>query len=211
MPIEYRKFIIIDSRRTFEYDYSQLNPHMAYYLRSAELGSEDAYGRVLHGEHRALVKQAFNAMIQAGTPLLNNPDGIDLTKVDFKWPTLREAVLEAHRPPAGVFFEGHGNHLQFIDSCIAENVMLQFVRSDDEPVFPVHDSFIMHHALGGTCELAEAMRRSFNDYFKNCIKVSEEIGVMLPSSFDDEEFENLTVEEVANGPAENSLWHGHNC
>ena len=89
--------------------------------------------------------------------------------------------------------------------------MLQFVRSDDEPVLPVHDSFIMHDAFGDMGELEEAMRRAFHDYFKNDIKVSEAIGVTLPSSFDDEEFENLTVEEVANGPAEYSPWNGRNC
>ena len=81
----------------------------------------------------------------------------------------------------------------------------------DNPVLPVHNSFIMHDAFGDMGELEEAMRRAFHDYFKNDIKVSEEIGVMLPSSFDDEEFENLTVEEVANGPAEYSLWKGRNC
>ena len=89
--------------------------------------------------------------------------------------------------------------------------MLQFVRSDDEPVLPVHDSFIMHYAFGDMGELEEAMRRAFHDHFKKDIKVSEEIGVMLASSFDDKEFEDLTVEQVANGPAEYSSWNGRNC
>ena len=211
VPSEYRKFITIDGKRTSEYDYSQLNPHMAYYLRGAELGTEDAYSRVFDGEHRPLVKEAFNAMMQASTPLLRKPDGIDLNEVDFDWPTLRKAVLEAHTPLADVFFQGHGNHLQFIDSCIAEKVMLQFVRSDDEPVLPVHDSFIMHYAFGDMGELEEAMRRAFHDHFKKDIKVSEDIGVMLPSSFDDKEFEVLTVEQIADGPVEYSLWNGRNC
>ena len=211
IPSEYRKFITIDGKRTSEYDYSQLNPHMAYYLRGVELGSEDAYSRVFDGEHRPLVKEAFNAMMQASTPLLRKPDRIDLTEVDFDWPTLRKAVLAAHMPLVDVFFQGHGNHLQFIDSCIAEKVMLQFVKSDDEPVLPVHDSFIMHYAFGDMGELEEAMRRAFHDYFKEDINVSEEIGVMLASSFDDKEFEDLTVEQVANGPAEYSSWNGRNC
>jgi hypothetical protein len=210
VPSEYRKFITIDGKRTSEYDYSQLNPHMAYYLRGAELGSEDAYSRVFDGEHRPLVKEAFNAMMQASTPLLRKPDGIDLSEVDFDWPTLRKAVLEAHTPLADVFFQGHGNHLQFIDSCIAEKVMLQFVRSDDEPVLPVHDSFIMHYAFGDMGELEEAMRRAFHDHFKKDIKVSEEIGMILPSSFDDMEFEHLAVEEIADGPPEYSLWNRRN-
>ena len=88
--------------------------------------------------------------------------------------------------------------------------MLQFVRSDDEPVLPVHDSFIMHYAFGDMGELEEAMRRAFHDYFKKDIKFSEDIGVMLPSSFDDGEFEDLTVEEVANGPAEYNEWNLRN-
>ena len=146
-------------------------------------------------------------------PHRGRPTGvtIDLCEVDFDWPTLRKAVLEAHTPLADVFFQGHGNHLQFIDNCIAEKVMLQFVRSDDEPVLPVHDSFIMHYAFGDMGELEEAMRRAFHDYFKEDINVSEEIGVMLASSFDDKEFEDLTVEQVANGPAEYSSWNGRNC
>ena len=65
--------------------------------------------------------------------------------------------------------------------------------------------------IGDMGELEEAMRRAFHDYFKEDINVSEEIGVMLASSFDDKEFEDLTVEQVANGPAEYSSWNGRNC
>ena len=32
VPSEYRKYITIDAKRTCEYDYSQLNPHMVYFL-----------------------------------------------------------------------------------------------------------------------------------------------------------------------------------
>ena len=110
-----------------------------------------------------------------------------------------------------MFFQGHGNELQYTDSFIAEKVMLQFIKSDDAPALPVHDSFIMHHAFGEELgELEEAMRRAFHDYFKRDIKVSEDIGVMLPSSFDDKEFEDLTVEEIANGPPEYSQWNERN-
>ena len=182
---------------------------MAYYLRG-EHWQQDTYNRVFDGEHRPLVKEAFNAMMQASTPLLGKPDGIDLSEVDFDWATLRQRVLDAHPSLADVFFQGHGNHLQFIDSCIAEKVMLQFVKSDDEPVLPVHDSFIMHYAFGDMGELEEAMRRAFYDHFKKDIKVSEEIGVMLPSSFDDKEFEDLTIEEIADGPPEYGEWNRRN-
>ena len=65
VPSEYRKFITIDCKATTEYDFSQLNPNMIYNRYNHELGSVDAYDRVLDGEHRKIVKQAFNA-IDAG-------------------------------------------------------------------------------------------------------------------------------------------------
>ena len=77
-------------------------------------------------------------------------------------------------------------------------------------MLPVHDSFIMHYAFGDMGELEEAMRRAFHDHFKKDIKVSEEIGVMLASSFDDKEFEDLNVEQIADGPVEYTLWNRRN-
>ena len=73
VPSEYRKYITIDEKRTAEFDFSQLNPHLLYHSNYKELGSEDAYDRVLDGEHRKIVKQAFNAMVQASTPLKSCP------------------------------------------------------------------------------------------------------------------------------------------
>jgi hypothetical protein len=73
----------IDGKRTNEYDYSQLNPHLVYFLPGKALGREDAYSRVFDGEHRDLVEEAFNAMIQSSTPLLKEPKDIVLSEVDF--------------------------------------------------------------------------------------------------------------------------------
>ena len=89
MPSELRRYITISGKKTCEYDYSQLNPHMVYFLRGKELGDEDAYGRVFDDEHRPLVKEAFNAMIQASTRLTQKPRGIDLSDVDMDWPMLQ--------------------------------------------------------------------------------------------------------------------------
>ena len=68
----------------------------------------------------------------------------------------------------------------------------------------------MHHASGDMGELEEAMRRAFHDHSKKDIKVSKEIGVKLPSSFDDKEFEELTIEEIVDGPSEYSEWNQRN-
>ena len=210
VPSEYRKYITIDGKRTCEYDYSQLNPHMVYFLVDKDMGKEDAYGRVFDGDHRDIVKEAFNAMIQSTTTLNHKPQGIDLSGVGFDWPALKQAILDAHKPIQDMFFKGHGNYLQYTDSCIAENVMLNFIRVEDAPVLPVHDSFIMHYAYGELGELEEEMRKSFHGHFKKSIAVKEEIGVILPSSFDNKEWDDLSFEEQVHGPVEYSQWEDRN-
>ena len=210
VPSECRKYITIDGKRTCEYDYSQLNPHMVYFLVDKDMGKEDAYGRVFDGDHRDIVKEAFNAMIQSTTTLNHKPQGIDLSGVGFDWPTLKQAILDAHKPIQDMFFKGHGNYLQYTDSCIAENVMLNFIRVEDAPVLPVHDSFIMHYAYGELGELEEEMRKSFHGHFKKSIAVKEEIGVILPSSFDNKEWDDLSFEEQVHGPVEYSQWEDRN-
>lgn len=175
VPSEYRKYITIDEKRTAEVDFSQLNPHLLYISNYKELGSEDAYSRVLDGEHRDVVKQAFNAMLQASGALKQCPDDIDLSELDMSWPELRDRIIAAHKPIADQFFIGIGNKLQYKDSCIAERVMLRFV-SMDAPALPVHDSFIVHHAYAESGEIEEIMRRAFYDEMGEHIsKVDTEI------------------------------------
>ena len=68
----------INSKKTVEFDFSQLNPNIVYSAHNLELGSEDAYDRVLNGQHRDIVKDAFNAMLQASTELKQKPKDIKL-------------------------------------------------------------------------------------------------------------------------------------
>ena len=205
VPNNYRKHVSIDMKKTCEYDFSQLNPHMLYFAYHKELGSEDAYGRVLDGEHRNLVKSAFNAMIQADRPLNTCPRDIDPTVADMSWTELRDRIIAAHKPIEDLFFRGEGNKLQFVDSCICEGVMLHFAKID-APAYPIHDSFIMHHGYGG--ELEEAMRRSFYDIFENDIPVKHEIIEWEPSN--DDAPNTIDVEVVLHKQNEYSQWHARN-
>ena len=203
VPSEYRKYITLDGKKTIEYDFSQLNPHMIYFDCNKEMGSDDAYGRVLDGEHRDIVKQAFNAMIQARSPLNQKPRDINLDGLEMNWKDLRQRILNNHKPIQHLFFSGIGNRLQFEDSCIAESVMLNFQKRD-APALPVHDSFIMHHGYGG--ELEEAMRRGFHERFGSDIPVKSEIIEELPSlPFEGQPY-NLSVEEIIKGEVEYSQW-----
>lgn len=205
VPSEYRKHITIDMKRTAEYDFSQLNPHMLYYAYNKKLGSEDAYSRVLDGEHRDLVKSAFNAMIQASSPLRNCPRGIDPSIADMSWGELRDRVIAAHKPIEELFFRGEGNLMQFEDSCICEGVMLHFAAMD-APALPIHDSFIMHHGFGG--ELEEAMRREFHKRLGGDIPTSEEMLKWTPA--DNSPPKTVSVDEILDADKEYSKWQARN-
>ena len=179
---------------------------MIYSLYNLELGSEDAYSRVLDGEHRKIVKQAFNAMFQTSRPLKGKPKGIDLDKVGMTWMELRQAVLDSHKPIQHLFFKGLGNQLQFEDSEIAEGIMLHFTKEDAQAL-PIHDSFIMHYGYAG--ELEEAMRRTFYDKFGKYIGVKTEIIEEIKSKDIDPnniEWDDISIETILEGDKEYSQW-----
>lgn len=205
VPSEYRKFITIDEGVTTEYDFSQLSPHMLYFAYNHKLGEEDAYGRVLDGEHRDVVKKAFNAMVQSSSPLNRKPTSLNMDDLDMSWGELRQRILEAHKPIKDLFFCGTGNKLQYVDSCIAESVMLHFAKQN-LVALPVHDSFIMREQYAG--ELEEAMRRGFYNEFQADIPLKREVIIERVAQFD-EQGTPLTG-AVTRDDREHSQWFDRN-
>ena len=118
--------------------------------------------------------------------------------------------MDAHKPIQDMFFQGHGNYLQYVDSVMAEDVMLRFAKSDYAPVLPMYDSFVMQQVFGDSDELEEDMRRAFYGQFKKDIKIDDKIGVMRPSSFGGKEWDKLSFEEQLQGPPEYSQWKNRN-
>ena len=178
---------------------------MLYFGYNKEIGNEDAYDRVLDGEHRDIVKQAFNAMIQASSSLRQKPDKINLDKVDMSWSELRDRILNSHKPIEDLFFKGIGNKLQYKDSCIAEGVMLQFVE-ENQVTLPIHDSFIMRK--GYASHLEEAMRRAFYEEFGSDIKIKHEVITERVPLFDADG--TPRTEEVTKDDREHSQWYDRN-
>ena len=205
VPSEYRKFITIDEMVTTEYDFSQLSPHMLYFAHNKDMGQEDAYDRVLDGQHRKIVKQAFNAMVQSKTPLNSKPNKIDLDGLEMSWKDLRQKILDSHKPISHLFFTGVGNKLQFKDSCIAESVMLQFANQN-QAALPIHDSFIMQEGYAG--HLEEAMRRAFYDEFEADIPLKQEVITERIALFD--ESGDPRTQEVTADDKEHSQWYDRN-
>ena len=205
VPSEYRKYITIDEFVTTEYDYSQLSPNMLYFGYNLEMGNEDAYDRVLDGEHRDVVKQAFNAMVQSSTQLQRKPDKINMDELDMDWTDLRQRILDTHKPIQHLFFKGIGNKLQYTDSCIAESVMLQFAELN-RMTLPIHDSFIMRQGYAG--DLEEAMRRAFYDEFQSDIPIKHEVIVERVALFEDDG--SPRTEAVTKDDREHSKWYDRN-
>ena len=205
VPSEYRKFITIDEGVTTEYDFSQLSPHMLYFAYNHKLGEEDAYDRVLDGEHRDIVKQAFNAMVQAKSPLNQKPRKINMDGLEMDWRELRQRILDAHKPIQDLFFRAEGNKLQFKDSCVAENVMLQFAEKN-QVALPIHDSFMMREGFAG--DLEEAMRRAFYDEFQADIPIKREVIIERIAQFDEEG--NPRTDAVIRDDRKHSQWYDRN-
>ena len=205
VPSEYRKFITINEDVTTEYDYSQLGPHMLYFAYNKKMGQEDAYDRVLDGQHRKIVKQAFNAMVQSSSPLNVKPRKINMDGMEMGWEELRQRILDSHKPISHLFFAGEGNKLQFKDSCIAESIMLQFANQN-QTALPIHDSFIMQEGYAG--HLEEAMRRAFYNEFEADIPLKQEVIIERIALFD--ESGNPRTQEVTADDKEHSQWYDRN-
>jgi len=178
---------------------------MLYFAYNHELGEVDAYDRVLDGEHRDVVKQAFNAMVQSSSPLNQKPDKINMDGLEMDWRELRQRILDAHKPIKALFFTGKGNMLQFKDSCVAESVILQFAEQN-QVALPIHDSFIMREGFAG--DLEEAMRRAFYDEFQADIPIKREVIIERIAQFDEEGYPR--TDAVTRDDRKHSQWYDRN-
>ena len=146
-----------------------LHPAILYAEAGRDL-PDDPYDGILAPRHRDLVKKAFNAMVNAKHELTRPPYGLVLRETGMTWRQLSCAIREKHKPISDAFYSDRGTHLQFIDSELAERVMLHFAqRPLNAAVLPVHDSFIMHH--GYETDLRAVMDKFFTERFGRSIRL----------------------------------------
>ena len=207
IPRDLRKHITIDIKRTVEVDYSQMHPRLLYELTGNDLGEEDAYGRVFAGQHRDVVKVAFNAMLNAESNLKRKPDGLDISKTGMTWPQMRNAILDAHKPIEEYFFCGKGGYLQYLDSQVAERVMLHYA-AHDVPVLPVHDSFIVHHSY--EFEIAEVMESMYSEVCRGNAKTKPKKLERPEASSDIHDFPDMSMEAILHADDHRLLWVNRN-
>ena len=169
IPSAYRGMITIDGKRTTEFDYGCLHPTMLYAREGMTL-TEDAYDIGIGDEHRDVIKQLFNVMVQMKEPQDRPPRDVKFSQTGKTWKQLRDLILERHEPIKDKFFCGMGNRLQYEDSQIAEKVMLYFAKQDIA-VLPVHDSFVVQRSLEP--QLINAMTHAFSQHYDVAIDIKD--------------------------------------
>ena len=103
---------------------------------------EDPYDIGLDPKHRDLVKEVLNKMINAPDRFMK-PEGFDSSGLAMTLAEFQDLIRAKHEPIAKYFRTGFGLKAQFIDSQIAERVLLHFA-AHNIPCLPIHDS--IHNA-----------------------------------------------------------------
>lgn len=184
IPRDYRQYIRIDRKDTVELDYSGLHINMLYAMEGLPMPEGDVYALDGYPQGKGILRDFLKQMVLVMVNSLNRegtrkalhkevhykktlklPRQIKSTKGRDLFP-LMDAFQKKHEGIKHYFNSGKGIDLQFLDSQLAEKVML---RISGDPILPMHDSFILHHGLEG--ELDEAMKEAFHEMFGQEIKV----------------------------------------
>lgn len=149
-----REGVIIDGEAVATLDYSQMNPRILYGLAEATPPEEDVY--LLPGleDYRSGVKKVMNAMLFATKPITRMPKGV--RKEFSEMVSVRKVmdkVIEAHPALGDHFFTGIGHRMQFIESQIMVDLLLDF-RDKGIVALPVHDAVIVPG-----CSISEVKER----------------------------------------------------
>ena len=111
-------------------------------------------------------------MLNAEHRLKQPPHELKLSEWGISWKQLVQAIEARHQPVAKHFFTGAGLRLQFEDSQIAEEIMVEFATSMGMvPLLPIHDSFICHH--GYIKDVENLMEEKFKNRFGVAIKIKQ--------------------------------------
>lgn len=163
-----RKNILINGHKTIELDYGSLNIHLLYselgmnYYENKDKESDPYILTGIDKSEREVNKAIINIALNHTNPktvsfavkknleeenlkrdntgeknLLNIPKGKEIQR-------RIEIFKKDHAPLVKFLNTGVSLRLQFKDSCIAEDIISEFVNRDI-PILTIHDSFIVQH------------------------------------------------------------------
>jgi len=163
IPKRFRKNITIDGKRTVEVDYSSIHFRILYAEQGIDIGDDDPYIIEGYEDTRSQIKIALNIILNAESKVKAINAIYKHEKININKETAKEIYkkLEEEHPKIKQYFgSGRGIKLQYKDSQIAEQVMLNLAR-DNIVCLPVHDSFIVR--LSHQIDLHEEMDKAFKD------------------------------------------------
>lgn len=190
---KYRRQIVLCGHPVAELDYSCLHTVMLYHREGKPL-PPNPYGYAKGTPERELVKMLLNAIYNSRDQNssiwsilkkeIQKPKNSHLNKFLFQqngkgyeyMKDLYKEFTKKHQDISEHFHSGIGSTLQNIDSKIATQVMLHFVKQK-VPILPIHDSFIVPAPYKE--ELQRVMKEKYEDVMKKEFRVngSLEIGV----------------------------------
>ena len=166
---EDRKLILINENPTIECDYKAIHPRMCYHLEKIEY-QDDPYSVVCgKDELRDPTKKLMNMMINVDSNIsaimafkkwLDEEKEIReiLERNDLDERKLMQKIFDKHKTISSYFNSGKGVELQYLDSCMAEAVLMHFTKQGI-PCLCIHDSFIVEE--GYKDELGDVMKEEY--------------------------------------------------
>ena len=192
IPERHRPHIRIDGNKVTEVDFSGVAPRIIYGQAGVSIPIDfDPYNVGLDAwegkkdHRRPLVKKFLNSMI-------NDEDDVyrlgsaEAKTLGLNHKQLLKQIELTHEPIFDSLQSGAGLHAQFIESVIAEKVMLDLLVQD-VVVLPIHDSFMIR--LGFANDLRESMQRNFKEVTGLDVGLDTDI-VKVDNSF------GMTADEV---------------
>jgi hypothetical protein len=186
-----RERLTLDNKETVEIDFRGLHIILAYAIVGidfhASTGEDDPYlikdykySDVDSHKYRNLIKTTFLVMLNAKNinsavkavfvKWQGNKQDSSLDKTEYPENVTHEQIRKLmvwiqkkHQPIAKLFNSGVGLDMQFLDSEIANRVLMKMV-DEKMPVLPIHDSFVCKKK--DEMRLKEIMIESFHEQLK---------------------------------------------
>jgi hypothetical protein len=183
IPKRFRRYITINGQPTVEVDFQEFHPRMLYVLHKQEpplelydLGlrfpefPDYEPSKKPYKQQRDIIKKFMNAVIndEQGKHRLSDSNAKFLGLSDQE---LREIVFARHPVFKLAVKTDTGLHLQFLDSEIAEKVILELMPQGILAL-PVHDSFLVRQDF--LPQLTAAMLKAFEEVMGATAKLKPE-------------------------------------
>lgn len=175
VPSHHRKYATINGNKTVALDFSSLHIYICYAKKGIRPPKGDLYKLNVREFNRSIAKKVCLIAIntkdrkEAFGALKAESDDRGWNLTPYQINRYIDAFAKKHEPISDYFFSGSGTAAQFIDSQLAEHILLN-LKNQGVPCIPIHDGFIVEEQHED--RLADAMDDA-------CLDM---LGVVIPHS-----------------------------